>query len=185
MNTAPQRSSKTLLISALVGAALVVFGFVMMKRLSGLGANKVSPRKITPRADLDADEVSTIDLFERSQASVVYITSLAVERDSFTMNLFEMPQGAGSGFVWDARGYIVTNFHVIQNAQAARITLSDHSTLQASLVGVEPDKDIAVLKVDPSSKLTPIPIGTSKDLRVGQRVYAIGNPFGFDHTLTT
>jgi S1-C subfamily serine protease len=185
MNTTSPRSSKTLLISALMGAALVVFGFMMMKRLSGLNSGKVSPRKITPRADLDAEEVSTINLFERSQVSVVYITSLAVERDSFTMNLFEMPQGAGSGFIWDARGYIVTNFHVIQNAQAARITLSDHSTLQASLVGVEPDKDIAVLKVEPSSKLTPIPIGTSKDLRVGQRVYAIGNPFGFDHTLTT
>lgn len=185
MNDTARRSPKTLLLSAIIGAALVVSGFWAMKRFSGASSGKPSPRKVTPRGDLGADEVSTIDLFERAQVSVVYITSLAVERDSFTMNLFEMPQGAGSGFVWDARGYIVTNFHVIQNAQAARVTLSDHSTLQASLVGVEPDKDIAVLKVEPSSKLTPIPIGTSKDLRVGQRVYAIGNPFGFDHTLTT
>jgi S1-C subfamily serine protease len=139
-----------------------------------------------PRGELPAEEVSTINLFEQAQASVVYITSLSVERDFFTMNLFEIPQGAGSGFIWNSQGYIVTNFHVIQNAQAARVTLSDHSTLQASLVGVEPDKDIAVLKVDASSsKLTPIALGTSKDLRVGQRVYAIGNPFGFDHTLTT
>lgn len=99
---------------------------------------------------------------------------------------FEIPQGAGSGFVWDERGYIVTNFHLIQNASGARITLSDQSTWEAQLIGAEPDKDIAVLKIDRAdSKLTPIPVGTSKDLRVGQRVFAIGNPFGFDHTLTT
>jgi S1-C subfamily serine protease len=103
-----------------------------------------------------------------------------------SMNLFEIPQGAGSGFVWNAQGYIVTNFHVIQNAQVARVMLFDQSSHQARLVGIEPDKDIAVLKIDaPPAKLAAIAIGSSKDLRVGQRVFAIGNPFGFDHTLTT
>jgi S1-C subfamily serine protease len=102
------------------------------------------------------------------------------------MNVFEIPQGAGTGFIWDEKGYIVTNFHLIQNATGARITLSDQSTWDAQLVGAEPDKDIAVLKIDRSdSTLAPIPVGTSKDLRVGQKVYAIGNPFGYDHTLTT
>jgi S1-C subfamily serine protease len=186
MNKLPSRPISTILISALCGAALVVGGFTLVRRLTTPPSVQTSPRTVAPRGDLDSEEVSTINLFERAQASVVYITSLSVERDFFTMNLFEIPQGTGSGFIWNAQGYIVTNFHVIQNAQAARVTLSDHSTLQASLVGVEPDKDIAVLKVDaPSSKLTPIPVGTSRDLRVGQRVYAIGNPFGFDHTLTT
>jgi S1-C subfamily serine protease len=143
-------------------------------------------RRVTERGALGADEVSTIKLFESAQASVVYITSLTVERDYISMNVFEIPQGAGSGFIWDTRGYIVTNFHLIQSAQAAKVTLSDQSMHHASLIGAEPDKDIAVLKIDPSGlRLSPIPIGTSKDLRVGQRVHAIGNPFGFDHTLTT
>ena len=180
------RPAVKIVLSALFGAALVVGSFTLVRRISTQSGSQVSPRKIAPRGDLDQDEVLTINLFEQAQASVVYITSLSVERDFFTMNLFELPQGTGSGFIWNSQGYIVTNFHVIQNAQAARVTLSDHSTLQASLVCVEPDKDIAVLKVDaPNTKFTPIPIGTSKDLRVGQRVYAIGNPFGFDHTLTT
>jgi S1-C subfamily serine protease len=173
----------TIIFSALIGAMLVwsIFGPTTRAKIPTFAG-----RKVAPRADLSAEEYTTIDLFERASDSVVYITSIAVERDALTMNLFEIPQGAGSGFIWDDRGYIVTNFHVIQNAQAARITLSDQSTWDAELVGVEPDKDIAVLKIKAApAALAPISIGTSKDLRVGQRVYAIGNPFGFDHTLTT
>lgn len=176
----------TLIISALVGATLATSIFLGVKKLSHSKPRQALQRAVAPRGELSAEERSTIDLFERAAASVVYITSVAVERDAFTMNVFEIPQGAGSGFVWDENGHIVTNFHVIQNASGARITLSDHSTWDAQLVGVEPDKDIAVLKIaTDNSKLTPIPVGTSKDLRVGQRVFAIGNPFGFDHTLTT
>jgi S1-C subfamily serine protease len=172
----------TTLISALIGAALVFGAFRFINRSD---SSSTAGRKPSPRADLSDAEQNTIELFEKASTSVVYITSISVERDALTMNLFEIPQGAGSGFVWDSRGYIVTNFHVIQNAQAATITLSDQSSWDAELVGAEPDKDIAVLKVSaPSASLTPISIGTSKDLRVGQRVYAIGNPFGFDHTLT-
>jgi len=180
-----KRSLRTPLLSALIGAALVVGGFFAAKRWYPSPLRQ-GQRAITPRGELSSEEKGTIDLFEIAASSVVYITSVAVERDAFSMNVFEIPQGAGSGFIWDERGYIVTNFHVIQNASAARITLSDHSSWEAKLVGVEPDKDIAVLKIDPAgTALTPIAIGTSKDLRVGQRVYAIGNPFGFDHTLTT
>ena len=97
-----------------------------------------------------------------------------------------MPRGTGTGFVWDQAGHIVTNFHVIQEGSGARVTLLDQSTWPARLVGAFPDRDLAVLKIDaPRDKLPPIPIGTSRDLLVGQRVYAIGNPFGLDQTLTT
>jgi len=176
----------TIIGSAIIGAALVFAAFFLTKKLYNRSVLMPALRGVTARGALPADEVSTIKLFESAQASVVYITSLSVERDFISMNVFEIPQGAGSGFIWDASGYIVTNFHLIQNAQAAKVTLSDQSMHQASLVGAEPDKDIAVLKINTDGlRLTPIPIGTSKDLRVGQRVYAIGNPFGFDHTLTT
>jgi len=180
-----KRSLRVPLLSAFIGAALVVGAFFGVKRWYP-SPSRHGQRTVTPRGELSSEERGTIDLFKVAVSSVVYITSVAVERDAFSMNVFEIPQGAGSGFIWDERGYIVTNFHVIQNASAARITLSDHSSWEAKLVGVEPDKDIAVLKIEPvGTKLTPIAIGTSKDLRVGQRVYAIGNPFGFDHTLTT
>lgn len=173
------------LISGLIGASIVIGSYLLLSNHLLLN-DATTPRRVSKQAPLAPDERLVIDLFEKAQKSVVYITSLAVERDFFSMNVFETPQGAGTGFVWSDQGYIVTNFHLIQDAQAATITLSDQTTLQASLVGVEPDKDIAVLKVRAGKKnLTPIPIGSSKDLRVGQKVYAIGNPFGFDHTLTT
>jgi S1-C subfamily serine protease len=186
MNDAKRLRIKILLISALAGAALVFIAFFLVRTPLRPSGRPTTPRDIASRSALGSNEISTIRLFESAQASVVYITSLAVERDFISMNVFEIPQGAGSGFIWDSSGYVVTNFHVIQNAQVARVTLSDQSTHEASLVGVEPDKDIAVLRINPKDlRFTPIPIGTSKDLRVGQQVYAIGNPFGFDHTLTT
>ena len=144
------------------------------------------PRAVTARGDLAADERSTIELFEMAAPSVVYITNLAVRRDFFGLNVMEVPQGTGSGFVWDERGYVVTNFHVIQGAQAAEVTLADRSSYPARLAGAEMDKDLAVLKIEaPRDKLKAIAVGTSRDLRVGQKVFAIGNPFGLDHTLTT
>jgi S1-C subfamily serine protease len=143
-------------------------------------------RTLTPRGELPADEQATIRLFRDASRSVVHITSLAVRRDFFSFNLLEIPQGTGSGFVWDTGGHVVTNFHVIQNAQAAQVTLSDHTSWDARLVGYEADKDLAVLRIDaPRDKLQPIPVGTSSDLAVGQKALAIGNPFGLDQTLTT
>ncbi|MCI3953141.1 MAG: 2-alkenal reductase, partial [Burkholderiales bacterium] len=101
------------------------------------------------------------------------------------LDVMQVPKGTGSGFIWADRGHVVTNFHVIQGS-GARVTLSDQSTWRAALVGAFPDRDIAVLRIDaPKEKLTPIALGTSKDLQVGQKVYAIGNPFGLDQTLTT
>jgi protease Do-like 1, chloroplastic len=143
-------------------------------------------RAITPRGELLDEEKLTIRLFRSASRSVVHITNLAVQQDIFSFNLLQIPQGTGSGFIWDPAGHIVTNFHVIQDAQAAKVTLADQSTWDARLVGVEADKDLAVLKIDaPRDKLQPIPLGTSGDLAVGQQVLAIGNPFGLDQTLTT
>jgi S1-C subfamily serine protease len=144
------------------------------------------PRAITARGDLAQDEKSTIALFKAVSPSVVYITTMAVQQDPFSLRALEVPEGAGSGFVWSDDGYIVTNYHVIADAEGARVTLADQSTWQAQLVGVEPDKDLAVLKIQaPKHLLPPIPLGTSSDLQVGQKVFAIGDPFGFDQTLTT
>jgi S1-C subfamily serine protease len=143
-------------------------------------------RDVAPRGDLDADEQATISLFENASASVGYITSIVVRRSFFNMNVTQIPQGTGSGFVWDRDGHVVTNYHVIKDANAAQVTLADQSTYDARLVGFAETKDLAVLRIDaPADKLVPIPIGTSDDLRVGQKVFAIGNPFGLDQTLTT
>lgn len=139
-----------------------------------------------PDISLTQSELATIQLFEAAAPSVCYITTTNVGYDFFTRNATEIPAGTGSGFVWDRNGHIVTNFHVIQNADRATVTLADRSTWQARLVGKAPEKDLAVLKIDaPASALRPIPIGASDNLRVGQSVYAIGNPFGLDQTLTT
>lgn len=144
------------------------------------------PRAIMPRGDLAEDEKSMIALFRQASPSVVHITTLAVRQDAFSFDVLQIPQGTGSGFVWDADGHIVTNFHVIQDADAATVTMADHSNWKAHPVGAYPDKDLAVLRVDaPRAALHPIPIGTSHDLQVGQKVFAIGNPFGLDQSLTT
>jgi S1-C subfamily serine protease len=145
-----------------------------------------TPRPVTPRGDLAADERSNIELFKTVSPSVVHIQTLAVTPDWFNLDITQIPQGVGSGFIWDGQGHVVTNFHVIQEAQAARVILSDQSVWKAKLVGAYPDKDIAVLRIDaPSGKLAPIRVGSSHDLQVGQKVFAIGNPFGLDQTLTT
>ncbi|KAI8032138.1 hypothetical protein LOK49_LG01G03995 [Camellia lanceoleosa] len=139
----------------------------------------------TPRK-LQSDELATVRLFQENTPSVVYITNLAVRQDAFTLDVLEVPQGSGSGFVWDKQGHIVTNYHVIRGASDLNVTLADQSTYDAKVVGFDQDKDVAVLRVDaPKDKLRPIPVGVSADLLVGQKVYAIGNPFGLDHTLTT
>jgi S1-C subfamily serine protease len=117
---------------------------------------------------------------------VVHITSLETRRDRMTLDVSEIPQGTGSGFVWDQDGHIVTNFHVVANGDRAAVTLNDNTTYAATIIGRAPDKDLAVLHIDaPPQKLLPLPIGQSSTLKVGQKVLAIGNPFGLDQTLTT
>ena len=145
------------------------------------------PRPVSPRGSLMEIEKTTIATFREASLSVVHITTSNLERGWFSLDVFQIPQGSGSGFVWDRDGHIVTNFHVIQGADVAEVVLADHPTpYKARVVGAYPDKDLAVLYIDaPKDELRPIPIGTSADLQVGQTVFAIGNPFGLDHSLTT
>jgi len=147
---------------------------------------KVTPRAVTPRGELASDEKATIEIFERAKDAVVFISTSQQVMDLWTRNIFSVPQGSGSGFIWDEQGHIVTNFHVIADASEARVRLSNGKELKAGLVGVSPAHDIAVLKIGLGSQgPAPLPVGTSHDLKVGQKVFAIGNPFGFDWTLTT
>ncbi len=134
---------------------------------------------------LSPEERRDIDVFRRASASVVFITNYTRQFDFFSFNAVETKAGSGSGFVWDPSGHIVTNFHVIEDGTKFSVTLGQDE-YEAAVVGAAPDKDIAVLKIEaPASQLTPLVVGHSADLVVGQRVLAVGNPFGFDHTLTT
>lgn len=176
-------------VNAWLVAVLLVAVAAVMLRNAGLWpwyTASYHPRPIQPRGDLAADEQSTIQIFREAAPSVVHITSLSLRRDWLTRNYFQIPEGTGTGFIWDEAGHIVTNYHVIAAGNSFQVTLSDNTRLRARKVGEEPEKDLAVLKIDaPPHKLRPIPLGTSADLQVGQKVFAIGNPFGLDHTLTT
>jgi S1-C subfamily serine protease len=182
----PDPSSRRSLL-ALAPAMLLAAGLPTMLAWPARAQRPdAAPRPVTPRGPLGADEQSNIELFKRLSPSVVHITTLGLQRDLFSRNVQQVPRGTGTGFVWDAAGHIVTNFHVIQGGNAATVTLADQTVLNATLVGAFPDRDLAVLKVDaPRDKLPAIPIGSSRDLQVGQKVLAIGNPFGLDQTLTT
>ena len=183
-----QRSRFWTYFWAAVALSLLAALFARQSWLGGASLNdpRATPRTVAPRGELSAGEKSTIALFREASPSVVHITAIAVQRDLFTLNLYQIPEGTGTGFIWDNSGNIITNFHVIQNADAAQVTLADQSNWKARRVGVAPDKDLAVLRIDaPANKLRAIPVGTSKDLQVGQSVFAIGNPFGLDQSLTT
>eukprot|EP01026_Neomeris_dumetosa_P057161 TRINITY_DN5252_c0_g1_i2.p1 TRINITY_DN5252_c0_g1~~TRINITY_DN5252_c0_g1_i2.p1 ORF type:complete len:432 (-),score=48.15 TRINITY_DN5252_c0_g1_i2:311-1606(-) len=155
-------------------------------------------------------ESRNIEIFKQSTPAVVNVTNLAVRKDAFSLDVEEIPQGMGSGIIWDDYGHIVTNFHVVNGAQDLIVTLTDGREYPAVQIGVDQDKDIAVLQVQNKPtpqlsdsygqpqedgtgymqqsseiKLQPLKQGSSNDLQVGQIVYAIGNPFGLDHTLTT
>ncbi|HTF98286.1 MAG TPA: trypsin-like peptidase domain-containing protein [Cellvibrio sp.] len=132
------------------------------------------------------DEQNSMEVFEASRPSVVFVTNQQLARDPYSFDLVTVPRGSGTGFVWDEKGYIVTNFHVVEGARKITITLQDQSNWPAEVVGLAPERDIAVLKIEiPKGKLKALPLGDSTDLRVGRKVLAIGNPFGLDATLTT
>jgi S1-C subfamily serine protease len=186
----PYRESgltKVLAILLLLVAGALVFT-VIHDRRNAQHYTSYEPRPIAQRPDdkLGADEQATIDVFSKFSRSVVHVTSLATRRDRMTLDVTEIPQGVGSGFVWDQDGHIVTNYHVVQEGDRASVTLNNGSTYPARIVGVAPDKDIAILHIDADPKeLLPLPVGQSAGLKVGQKVLAIGNPFGLDQTLTT
>jgi S1-C subfamily serine protease len=167
-------------------AAVTGWYFYVSGRDTAPVAVQAPPLPVTARGDLAADERNNIDVFKRVSPSVVHITTLAAAR-GFMLDEMQVPRGMGSGFIWDAQGHVVTNFHVIQGATGAQVALSDHRTYPATLVGVFPDRDLAVLRIDvPTDQLLqPIMAGESANLQVGQKVYAIGNPFGLDQSLTT
>ncbi|KAJ4729220.1 Protease Do-like chloroplastic-like [Melia azedarach] len=174
------------LSSALESLFIFCSSVVLSFSLLLANVDSASAFVVTPPRKLQSDELATVRLFQENTPSVVYITNLAVRQDAFTLDVLEVPQGSGSGFVWDKNGHIVTNYHVIRGASDLKVTLADQSTFDAKVVGYDQDKDVAVLRVNaPKDKLRPIPLGVSADLLVGQKVFAIGNPFGLDHTLTT
>src|SRR5436190_17319583 len=170
--------TKVLAVLLLIVAGALVFTVIQQRRQPQQSVS-IEPRPIAQRPDdkLGADEKATIDVFKQFSRSVVHITSLETHRDRMTLNVTEIPQGTGSGFVWDQDGHIVTNFHVVQMGNRARVTLNDGASYPAKIIGTAPDKDIAVLQIVASAQnLLPLPIGKSADLLVGQKVLAIGNP---------
>ena len=182
-----------LLFVVVIGAA-VAAGFLIRHWIGMWGTSPAdaTPRAVTPRGDLMDLEKTTISIYQNAKPSVVHVTALTEQPDAFGLNMQEVPADTGTGFIWRADGYIVTNYHVVQNAVegggGVQVTLADQtSAIDAAVVGYYPDKDIAVLRITPplGKTLTPIPLGKSADLQVGQSVFAIGNPFGLDLTLTT
>ena len=168
---------------------LAVLAFVFGSRWQGAvlqADSRGEPRQVAPSSGLLPEERSTVELFRQASPSVVNITTVTNRRNVFARRIDRVPEGTGTGFIWDAQGHVVTNFHVVYRAHEALVTLNDQSTWPAELVGGDPHVDLAVLKIEaPADKLRPIAVGTSRDLQVGQSVLAIGNPFGLDHTLTT
>jgi S1-C subfamily serine protease len=149
--------------------------------------DREASRSGAPRIDaaLLESERNTIEVFERVSGSVVYVANAKAPRGDFFFESGRPPQGEGSGFVWDERGHIVTNYHVVHGGERFSVSLSDGTTYDAALVGVAPRKDLAVLRIDAGHALSPVQLGDSHALRVGQKVLAIGNPYGLDSSLTT
>ncbi len=143
------------------------------------------PRAVTARGELAADERTTIEIFEQASPSVVFISTRQRVRDLWTRNVFSVPTGTGSGLIWDDLGHVVTNHHVVEGSFEASVRLNDGRSYRAVLVGASPDHDLAVLRINVAfDRPPPVPLGTSRELKVGQKVYAIGNPFGLDYTLS-
>jgi len=163
----------------------IIAAFNYFNRFGDRGRRIVSqPREILPRGDLADFEKSTITIFNSAAPSVVYLFTENAESGFFGRR--EIQQGAGSGFLWDRYGHVVTNFHVIQGSQSIQVRLDSGEAIRATYVGGSPDHDLAIVRLRSTpSNIQPIPVGTSRDLAVGQAVFAIGNPFGLARTLTT
>ncbi|PWJ20452.1 S1C family serine protease [Jannaschia seohaensis] len=171
----------------LLAVLLVAFGAMLGAALSpyipALIRPAPAPVVVTPRGDLGASERATVELFQAAQSSVVFISTTTRGMDLFRGSI-EMPSGTGSGFVWDDMGHIITNAHVIRGASSATVRLPGGRAVPARLVGLDRRHDLAVLRVS-GMGMRPLPLGRSANLQVGQSVFAIGNPFGLDFTLTT
>jgi S1-C subfamily serine protease len=175
------------LMRFIVVALLIVLAvYVGQPYVDRLLFSASTPRAVAPRGTLSDLERSTIELFERDSPSVVQVVARAAALDASQGEGEAGGAQSGTGFVWDAAGHIVTNNHVVEGTDAVSVRLATGQVLRAPIVGTAPNYDLAVLRVsDPRSLPAPIAIGTSEDLKVGQSVFAIGNPFGLDQSLTT
>ncbi|MGF1552007.1 MAG: S1C family serine protease [Paracoccaceae bacterium] len=174
---------RLILVTAAIGALGVLWQSVPLIQARLFGAE---PRPVAARGELAPREQAVIALFEAARGGVVFISTAERVVDPFTRDVYEQRRGTGAGFVWDEIGHVVTNAHVLEGASRAIVRLADGRSFEASLVGRSPANDLAVLRIGVGAdRPEPLPIGTSEDLRVGQDVFAIGNPFGLDNTLTT
>ncbi|MDX2116447.1 MAG: trypsin-like peptidase domain-containing protein [Planctomycetota bacterium] len=179
MATNGARAMAAWFLAAWVGAGFAPCGRAEAQPVRG------QMREVTPRGPLDAAEQAVIEVFERTAPSVVHINTRREGATPMGQRVV-IEEGEGSGFIWDEEGHVVTNYHVMATATRAEVVLSDGSVWEAQPLAGDPDQDLFVVRIDaPREKLRPIPVGTSSDLRTGQSVLAIGNPFGLDQTLTT
>ena len=169
-----------------MGKRFGVFASTVLLLLGSLYTFSVGAQEVDYLSFATEEEANTTEIFSKASPAVVYVTNKALRRNLFSLNVQEIPRGAGTGFVWDRSGLIVTNFHVIAGAQRLTVTLQDRSEYDAEVVGIAPEKDLAVLRlIEPPQDLATLPLGDSSELSVGRKVLAIGNPFGLDTTLTT
>jgi S1-C subfamily serine protease len=145
----------------------------------------ILPRAVSSAGPVTSEEKNRIEVFSKAKQSVVNISSNSLVRDRLTRNILQVPRGSGTGFIWDEKGRVVTNYHVVKGANNVVVTLDDHTVVHAVQIRYDEAHDLAVLWTDiPADKIKPIPIGESSNLQVGQGVLAIGNPFGLDHSLS-
>ena len=182
-----RRHGQTIMrLTRVIWIVLIVLGayWVVDKLYTRFVLTDAEPRTVTPRGMLADQEKSVIELFESAAPSVAYIFTETLQRRGVMGG--NVAQGAGSGFVWDMAGHIVTNFHVIEGASRINVQLDVGNPIRATLVGAAPEYDLAVVRLtDLPQQLRPITIGRSAELKVGQSVFAIGNPYGLSRTLTT
>jgi 2-alkenal reductase len=178
----PSKNAFALTALAAAGATVIGLGGTVWAQLQSSKA--AEPRSVTQRGPLLNQEQSLVSLFEQAAPSVAYITTERLQVN-FWMEQ-SVAQGAGSGFVWDREGHIITNFHVVEGAQRVQVQLDAGKPIPGEVIGKAPEYDLAVIKLKQVPKdLRPIPLGASADLKIGQSVIAIGNPFGLKRTLTT
>lgn len=191
-DNSPRRESTAAANGWLVIVLTGLAGFLLYRTISDGFRNRpdYTERVVTARGDLAADEQATIEVFEKVAPSVVYIRTKGYQQ-SFDGSMSEQEVASGTGFIWDENGHIITNLHVVRDSlmrQGAQleVQLADSQVFDAEVVGAVSKHDVAVLKIKAQpSQLIPITIGSSEALKVGQKVLAIGNPFGFDRTLST
>ncbi len=177
-----------LLIVVILSAIALFFPLSLSNTIQSATAksSNTTTDKNNLRSGLTPEEKGTIALFKHNNPAVVYISTVKKVINPYTRDIREVPSGTGTGFIWDIKGHIITNYHVIKGHKTAKVRLNNKKTYTAKVIGHSKRHDIAVLKLQNTVELpNPIQPGTSDNLSVGQQVYAIGNPFGLDHTLTT